>query len=66
MYDLGIFTGHDLRNKPLSLEEYFGKSGLHFHQIVRGIHTSPVKPNRIRKSLAAEQTLLRTYQVKFF
>ncbi|MGB0480571.1 MAG: DNA polymerase IV, partial [Flavobacteriaceae bacterium] len=49
MYDLGIFTGHDLRNKPLSfLEEYFGKSGLHFYQIVRGIHTSPVKPNRIR------------------
>jgi DNA polymerase-4 len=67
MYDLGIFTGHDLRNKPLSfLEEYFGKSGLHFHQIVRGIHTSPVKPNRIRKSLAAEQTFLKNLSSEIF
>ena len=67
MYDLGIFTGHDLRNKPLSfLEEYFGKSGLHFHQIVRGIHTSPVKPNRIRKSLAAEQTFSKNLSSEIF
>ena len=38
------------------LEEHFNKSGLHYYNIVRGIHNSPVKPNRIAKSVAAEHT----------
>ena len=33
-----------------------GKSGLHYYNIVRGIHNSKVKPNRTRKSIAAETT----------
>ncbi|MBT8259015.1 MAG: DNA polymerase IV [Bacteroidia bacterium] len=57
MYELGIFNGKDLKQKPLEfLDEHFGKSGLYYFNAVRGIHNSPVEPNRIRKSLAAERT----------
>jgi DNA polymerase-4 len=57
MYHLGIFTGKDLKSKSAEfLEEHFSKSGLHFYNIVRGIHNSAVKPNRIAKSVAAEHT----------
>lgn len=57
MYHLGIFTGKDLKSKSKEfLEEHFSKSGLHFYNIVRGIHNSQVKPNRTTKSVAAEHT----------
>jgi DNA polymerase-4 len=57
MYQLGIFTGIDLKQKPLDyLEKHFGNSGLHYFQIVRGIHESAVKPNRKIKSVGAERT----------
>ena len=57
MYHFGIFTGKDLKSKSREfLEEHFSKSGLHFYNIVRGIHNSEVKPNRITKSVAAEHT----------
>ncbi|WP_040506564.1 DNA polymerase IV [Gillisia limnaea] len=57
MYQLGIFNGFDLKQKSLEfLIENFGKSGLHYYNVVRGIHLSEVKPNRIRKSLGAERT----------
>jgi len=57
MYQKGIFTGKDLKAKSLDyLSENFGKSGSYYYYIVRGINNSAVKPNRIRKSLAAERT----------
>ena len=57
MYQQGIFTGKDLKLKPLEyLQLHFGKSGTHYYYIVRGIHNSEVKPNRITKSVAAEHT----------
>ena len=57
MYNLGIFIGNDLKKKTLEeLVLLFGKSGTHYYNIVRGIHNSPVKPNRIRKSVGAERT----------
>lgn len=57
MYELGIFNGKDLKSKPLDyLESHFGKSGRYYYNAVRGIHNSPVQPDRIRKSLAAERT----------
>ncbi|NOY46696.1 MAG: DNA polymerase IV [Chlorobi bacterium] len=57
MYRKGIFTGSDLKSKSLDfLESNFGKSGKYYYYVVRGIHNSPVKTNRIRKSLAAERT----------
>lgn len=57
MYQKGIFTGLDMKNKSKEyLEQHFGKSGAYYYDIVRGIQHSKVKPNRIRKSLAAERT----------
>ena len=57
MYQLGIFTGLDLKSKPIEfLEKHFGKSGAFYFNVVRGIHNSEVKPNRITKSVAAEHT----------
>ncbi len=57
MYELGIFTGLDLKNKSLEfLEKHFGKSGAYYYEAVRGIHRSEVSPDRIAKSVAAEHT----------
>ncbi len=57
MYKLGIFTGKDLKQKPIEfLEGNFGKSGSYYYNVVRGIHTSEVKPHRIPKSVGAERT----------
>lgn len=57
MYNLGIFTGLDLKQKTLEeLIRLFGKSGSFYYNIVRGIHHSSVKPDRVRKSIAAERT----------
>ncbi len=57
MYALGIYTGADLKTKSeVFLTENFGKSGAHYYKIVRGIHTSAVKPHRTRKSIGAERT----------
>ena len=57
MYQLGIFTGLELKSKSMEfLSTHFGKSGAFYYQVVRGIHTSEVKPDRITKSIAAEHT----------
>lgn len=57
MYQLGIFTGADLKTKSVEfLEKHFGKSGGFYYNVVRGIHNSEVKPSRITKSVAAEHT----------
>ena len=57
MYQLGIFTGLELKNKSLEfLEKHFGKPGNFYYNVVRGIHNSEVKSNRITKSVAAEHT----------
>ncbi|WP_298883168.1 DNA polymerase IV [uncultured Polaribacter sp.] len=67
MYNLGIFVGNDLKKKSLEeLTKLFGKSGAHYYNIVRGIHNSPVKPNRIRKSLAAERTFFENISSEIF
>ncbi|TMM30699.1 DNA polymerase IV [Polaribacter aestuariivivens] len=67
MYNLGIFVGNDLKKKSLEeLVTLFGKSGTHYYNIVRGIHNSAVKPNRIRKSLAAERTFSENISSEIF
>ena len=67
MYQKGIFTGRDLKAKSAEyLEENFGKSGRSYYYIVRGIHNSDVKPNRIRKSLAAERTFSENLSSEIF
>jgi DNA polymerase-4 len=57
MYQLGVFTGVDLKSKSLDfLEKYFGKSGSFYFNVVRGVHNSEVRSDRITKSVAAEHT----------
>jgi DNA polymerase-4 len=57
MYQLGIFTGLELKSKSLEfLEKHFGKSGVFYYNVVRGVHNTEVKPDRITKSVAAEHT----------
>ena len=67
MYQQGIFTGKDLKTKSIAyLDTHFGKSGRYYYYIVRGIHTSEVKPNRTRKSLAAERTFSKNLSSEIF
>jgi len=67
MYNLGIFKGKGLKKKSLEeLVKSFGKSGTHYYNIVRGIHNSAVKPNRIRKSIAAERTFSENLSSEIF
>ncbi|QLG45492.1 DNA polymerase IV [Costertonia aggregata] len=67
MYKLGVFTGKDLKSKSLEfLTETFGKSGTYYYHVVRGIHTSAVKPHRIPKSVGAERTFNENLSSEIF
>lgn len=60
MHELGIFTGDDLyQQNEMSLIQEFGKMGYSLYRKVRGIHDSPVEPNRVRKSIGRENTFGR-------
>jgi DNA polymerase IV len=57
MNGLGIFTGLDMRNQTLEfMTANFGKAGTYYYWISRGIDERPVRANRIRKSVGAENT----------
>jgi DNA polymerase-4 len=57
MNRLGIETGLDLRAQTLAfLERHFGKSGPYYYWIARGVDERPVRADRIRKSIGAENT----------
>ncbi|MER8841857.1 DNA polymerase IV, partial [Mesorhizobium sp. M0913] len=57
---LGIRTGADLRAQTLPfLQEHFGKAGPYYYWIARGIDERPVQPDRVRKSVGAEDTFAR-------
>lgn len=67
MYKLGIFTGKDLKSKSLEfLEDQFGKSGAHYYHVVRGIHNSAVKAERVPKSVGAERTFSKNLSSEIF
>jgi len=58
MLSLGIKNGADLRKVPLrELIKKFGKSGLWFYQLARGIDETPVEPYHKRLSFGREVTL---------
>lgn len=57
MNRLGIETGADLRERSLPfLQQHFGKAGHFYYWISRGVDERPVRPDRIRKSVGAEDT----------
>src|SRR5580693_7151319 len=57
MNRLGIKTGLDLRAQTRSfLQQHFGKSGPYFYRIARGVDERPVRADRVRKSVGAENT----------
>ncbi|WP_286744026.1 DNA polymerase IV [Roseivirga sp. UBA1976] len=57
MKNLGIVDGKSLKAwSKEALMANFGKSGAFYYNIVRGNDERPVNPNRIRKSLGAENT----------
>lgn len=60
MRRLGIETGADLKQQPLEfLTKHFGKSGPYFYGIARGIDERRVRPDRVRKSVGAEDTFMQ-------
>lgn len=67
MYQLGIFTGKELKEKELEfLVNHFGKSGGYYYHIVRGIHNSEVKSERVAKSVATEHTFSENLTSEIF
>ena len=66
MAQLGIKTGLDLRAQTLGfLQQHFGKAGSYYYWAARGIDERPVRADRIRKSVGAENTFpadLFTYE----
>ena len=57
MKAIGIATVGDLHAMELpTLEEYFGSYGFRLYQLARGIDHNPVVPNRVSKSISAEDT----------
>jgi DNA polymerase IV len=57
MNRLGIETGLDLTAQTLPfLQQHFGKAGPYFYWIARGIDERPVRADRVRKSVGAENT----------
>ena len=57
MHRLGIHNGADLKKwSEAELAHRFGKMGRHFYRIVRADDSREVKPNRVRKSVGAENT----------
>ncbi len=66
MARLGIKAGLDLRAQTLAfLQQHFGKAGSYYYGVARGIDERPVRADRIRKSVGAENTFpadLFTYE----
>jgi DNA polymerase IV len=57
MQSLGIHTGADLKERSLAfLVQQFGKAGQYYYNIARAIDDRAVEPNRIRKSIGAENS----------
>lgn len=66
MHKLGIHNGSDLRKWDLvSLVRNFGKSGLFFYNISRGIDERPVEPYSERKSIGTELTFEKDLTTRF-
>ncbi len=57
MRNLGVHNGADLKQwSEVDLMRKFGKTGSYYFHIARGQDDRPVQPNRIRKSIGAEES----------
>jgi len=57
MTRLGIETGSDLKAQTLDfLQHHFGKAGSYYYWAARAVDERPVRADRIRKSIGAENT----------
>jgi DNA polymerase-4 len=66
MHKLGIHIGADLKKWELSaLIRNFGKAGLFFYDIVRGVDERPVEPDQERKSVGTELTYEKDLITRF-
>jgi DNA polymerase-4 len=66
MHKLGIHTGADLKKWDLvSLVRNFGKPGVFFYDIARGIDDRPVEPDQDRKSVGTELTYEKDLTTRF-
>jgi DNA polymerase-4 len=66
MHKLGIHKGSDLKNWDLvALVRNFGKAGVFFYDIVRGIDERPVEPDQERKSVGTELTYEKDLTTRF-
>jgi len=66
MHKLGIHSGADLKKWDLvSLVRNFGKAGVFFYDIVRGIDDRPVEPDQERKSVGTEITYEKDLTTRF-
>ncbi|HEO8331001.1 TPA: DNA polymerase IV [Streptococcus agalactiae] len=56
LHALGVYTGEDLLSlSEISLIDMFGRFGYDLYRKARGINASPVKPDRVRKSIGSEK-----------
>jgi len=66
MHQLGIHTGADLKKWDMvSLVRNFGKAGVFFFDIARGIDDRPVEPDQERKSVGTEITYEKDLTTSF-
>ena len=57
LHQMGVFTGANLLEiSEITLIDRFGRFGFDLYRKARGIDNSPVKSNRIRKSIGKEKT----------
>ncbi|QCZ58337.1 DNA polymerase IV [Streptococcus sp. 1643] len=65
LHEMGIYTGADLLDvSEVTLIDRFGRLGFDLYRKARGIHNSPVKSDRIRKSIGKEKTYGKILQVE--
>ncbi|EGJ26588.1 DNA polymerase IV [Streptococcus porcinus] len=57
LHEMGVYNGKDLLGlSEMTLIDHFGRFGFDLYRKARGISYSPVKANRIRKSIGSERT----------
>ncbi|MGT2800717.1 DNA polymerase IV [Streptococcus marmotae] len=65
LHEMGVYTGKDLLDiSEMTLIDTFGRFGYDLYRKARGISNSPVKVNRVRKSIGKERTYRKLLYVE--